>query len=170
MNPVGGGKLAADSPVLKELAEKVGAKSVAELSIRFVRSNPDVDTMLCGMSKPSDVDDTVAAAERGAFDAAQLATIEEFFAARSRENVKFCTQCNYCMPCPQGINIPSILSAVYEDRFLGLKDGAKRTYQWAGRVKADACVRCGACEAKCTQKLKIADEMAYAAETYGKKG
>ena len=167
MNPVGGGKFAEESPVLTKLAREVGAASVADLAVRFVLSNPNVDTILCGMNKLSDVDDTIASAERPVFDADQLKAIDEFFEKFSRKNVGFCTACRYCMPCPTGINIPAIMGAIYEDKFLGLKQGAKRQYRWAGKVKADACIRCGQCEEKCTQSLKIMEEMAYAAGEYG---
>jgi uncharacterized protein len=167
MNPVGGGKFAEESPVLTKLANEVGATSVADLAVRFVLSNANVDTILCGISKSSDVDDTVASADRPAFDADQLKAIDNFFEQYSRKSVGFCTACRYCMPCPTGINIPAIMGAIYEDKFLGLKQGAKRAYRWAGKVKADACIRCGECEKKCTQSLKIMDEMAYAAKEYG---
>jgi len=71
------------------------------------------------------------------------------------------------MPCPTGIQIPQIMGAIYEDRFLGLREGAKGAYRWAARdVKASACIKCRKCEQKCTQKLPIVQEMEYAAKTY----
>ncbi len=172
MNPVGGGKFAENSPVLMPLAERLGAVSVADLAVRYVASNPSVDTMLCGMSKPSDVEDTVASVARGAFSDVQVGTIRDYIAERSREKVSFCTGCNYCMPCPQGIQIPQIMGAIYEDRFLGLKEGAKNAYRWATRnVKPDACTKCGACENKCTQNLEIMRELEYALREYaGERG
>lgn len=166
MNPVGGGKFAENSLVMMELAQQVGAESVADLAVRFVASNPYVDTMLCGMTRLSDVDATVVSAGRRAFTADQLGVIRAFFDKRSRENSKFCTGCNYCMPCPQGIEIPQIMGAIYEERFLGLKEGARGAYNWATRnVKPSACVECRACEEKCTQKLGIVDELKYAEKT-----
>jgi predicted aldo/keto reductase-like oxidoreductase len=170
MNPVGGGQLAEQSPVLLQLAEQVGAVSVPDMAVRYVLSNPDVDTILCGMNKPSDVDDTVASAERDPFTRDQIARIDAFIADRQGENVGFCTGCNYCMPCPQGIKIPQVMSCIHQDRFLGLKEAAKRQYNagWGvGKIKADACKQCGQCEPKCTQGLEIMKEMAYAAAQYG---
>lgn len=167
MNPVGGGKLAEHSPVLDDLVKQVDAESLADLAVRWVLSNPNVTTIISGISKPSDVDDTVASGERGPLDAEQMKTVTTFFNELSREKVGFCTGCKYCMPCPTGINIPAIMSCVYEDRFLGLKSGAKGAYRWAGKVKADACIKCGKCEEKCTQHLNIIEEMACAAAEYG---
>jgi len=56
---------------------------------------------------------------------------------------------------------------VYEDRFWGLREAASKRYRSMKEPRADACVACGECEAKCTQNLKIAGEMRYAAENFG---
>ena len=166
MNPVGGGKLTGESEVIMKLATELGAESVAELAVRYVLSNPNVDTILCGMSKPSDVDHTVASAARGAFTQDQAKTVDDFFASLSREESGFCTGCKYCMPCPAGINIPGIMTAVYEHRFLGLTEQARKSYVRATKdVTPDACTDCGACEEKCTQTLQVRAELEYAMQT-----
>ena len=167
MNPVGGGKFAEQSPVLQQLADEVGAASVADLASRFVFSNPNVDTMLCGMSKKTDVGDAIASVGRGVFSEDQIKMINEFFGKLSRENVSFCTSCGYCRPCPEGIKIPSIMSAIYDERFLGFKEGAKSAYTNATRgVKSDACKECGECEEKCTQGIRIIEELKYATSAF----
>ena len=167
MNPVGGGKLAEESPVLLQLANEVGAESVADLAVRYVLANPNVDTILCGMSKPSDVDDTIESAGRPAFPAGTVERINSFFEQLSREQVHFCTACGYCQPCPAGIKIPSVMGAIYDDRFLGLKENAKQAYHGATReVKTTACTECGKCEEKCTQGLEIIKELKWAFSQY----
>ncbi len=170
MNPIGGGKFAEDSPVLMELAARVGAVSVADLAARFALSNPAVDSILCGLSKPSDADDTIASVERGPFGEQEMLAVRAFVDERTPAKTGFCTGCNYCMPCPQGIEIPQIMGAVYEDRVLGLTRGARNAYGWATRsVKVSACVRCGQCEEKCTQHLSIMEDLEYAGRTYEEK-
>jgi hypothetical protein len=160
MNPVGGGKLTEESSVFSRLAADVGAASVTDLAVRYVLTNPNVDTILCGMSRIADADDTMAAAERTPFDAAQMGRINQFLAERTRESVHFCTACGYCQPCPAGIQIPGIMAALYEDRFLGLAKSAVGPYTGATRdVKPTACTECGTCESKCTQNLAIMDEL-----------
>ncbi len=161
MNPVGGGKLTENSPVIMEVAGKLGVASVPELAVRYVLSNPNVDTILCGISKPADSDATIAAAGQPALSADRIETVNAFFEARSREGVGFCTGCQYCMPCPVGINIPAVLGALYEARFLGLTGDARRTYAHAAK---DACTECGACEGKCTQRLSVRAELIQARE------
>lgn len=171
MNPVGGGKLSEASPVLMKLAKEVGAVSVPDLAVRYVLSNPNVDTILCGMTRQRDVDDTIQSAEQDAFSREQLKTIHEFMQGLNRRNVKACTQCGYCEPCPEGIKISNIMNAVYEDRILGLKKSAKKIYQRAVRdVTPDACRDCGRCELKCTQNIPIVRELNAAMEAYGTNG
>ncbi len=171
MNPCGGGCFAEDSEVMMGLAREVGAASVAELAVRYVYSNPHVDTMLCGMTRKSDIDDSLAAVGKGGFSEAQLAAIDRFFRERSKEKVKFCTGCKYCMPCPAGINIPAVMNLVYRDRVLGLRQGSVKDYQlgWIIGQTADKCLKCGACEKKCTQHLNIMQEMEYAHRNFSGK-
>ena len=165
MNPVGGGKLAEHSPLLLKLAHNVGAVSVADLAVRYVLSNPNVDTILCGMTKTADVDDTVASADRPGFAPDAMALIEKTLDAVMGAQKAFCTACRYCMPCPQGIDIPAVMGWLFDERHWGFADLAKRRYKNHQGPKADACINCGKCEPKCTQKLRIAEEMACAART-----
>ena len=167
MNPVGGGKLTEESPVLKQLAAEVGAESVPDLAIRFVLSQPFVDTIISGISRLSDVDDTVSSAGKEVFDSGQMKVIADFMHRLTPENVSFCTACKYCMPCPHGIDIPTVMGCIYDDRFLGLADSAASRYGRIKSAKADACVECGECEEKCTQHLPIMTEMKFAVRRFG---
>ena len=169
MNPVGGGRLAEPSPVLVELVRETGAESVADLALRYVLSNPNVDTIIPGINKPSDVDDAIAAVEAGPLAQDQLAYLNEFVQRMADEKAAFCTGCRYCMPCPLYIEIPSVMNAVFEDRQWGLANSARRRYHRINGVKADACVECGQCEDKCTQQLNIIEAMRYAQERFGDK-
>jgi uncharacterized protein len=168
MNPVAGGRLVGSSPQLLELAAEVGAEDVPDLALRWILSNPNVNTFISGVSRSSDADAAVAAANAGPFSSEQVARINSWIRERSRQNTNFCTACGYCQPCPQGINIPAIMARIYEDRFWGLTDTAIARYRKLKEPRAGACVACGECQAKCTQKLKIAREMRYAAERYEK--
>ena len=166
MNPVGGGKLAAQSPVFQRLAEQVGAVSVNELALRYVISQQYVTTMINGLSNPSDVDNSIAAVQEPAFTEGQLEEIEHFLDSLAKENVGFCTACGYCLPCPQGIDIPAVLECVYQERFLGFKEHARKHYQKLKGPRAEACTACGKCEGKCTQGLHVIEEMKYARQEY----
>jgi predicted aldo/keto reductase-like oxidoreductase len=162
---VGGGRFGEDSPVFRDIIREVGAESVSELAVRYVASHPHIDTMLNGIESPADVDRTLAAVSKPRFTAAQMTRIEAFARGLFRESVGFCTACLYCLPCPQGINIPRVMTAIYEHRFLKLEAAARRTYA-SLNPKPGVCTSCGQCVPKCTQKLNIPEQMAYAARTF----
>ena len=71
-----------------------------------------------------------------------------------------CTGCNYCMPCPQGISIPSLFAAYNESYSLGWRTGFFN-YMLSIGVTSDEprfasnCVECGACVTKCPQHIDI---------------
>ena len=166
MNPVGGGRLTQPSRVLRELAERVGAASTADLAVRYVMSNPHVDTILCGMTKPSDVDDTIRSTDSGPLDRKQMNHINAFLDTIAKERKRFCTGCRYCIPCPKGIDIPAIMGAIFDDRVLDYKDAACSRYKNMKPPKADICAHCGTCKEKCPQKLDVPTELEYANMTY----
>jgi predicted aldo/keto reductase-like oxidoreductase len=170
MNPVAGGRFAENSAVFRPLLDKLGAVSCADLAIRYVLSNPNIDTLISGVNKIADVDDTLASAARGLFSAEECAEVAAFVDGLSRRNVGFCTACGYCMPCPQEVNIPQVMEAVYTERFLGFHGNAVAHQRlignspWVPGKGAAACTACGTCVPKCTQHLPIPDEMAFARE------
>ena len=167
MNPVGGGRLAQPSSVLEVLAAGVGANSVPDLAIRYQMSNPGIDTILSGISKPGDVTASVRSVEAGAFNPDALKKIENVLDHVAAARKSFCTGCAYCMPCPQGIDIPGVMSAILEERLWGMKSEAISRYRDLKGPKADECIHCGTCEEKCPQHLDIMDEIENANLAYG---
>ena len=76
----------------------------------------------------------------------------------------FCRRCEYCQPCPRGIDIPTIfLLQGYSTRY-GLQEWAMERYQ-PMPAKISDCADCGECEEKCPYSLPIR-EMLKEAETY----
>jgi predicted aldo/keto reductase-like oxidoreductase len=160
MGPVGGGRLAAPT----ELSQRLGSGNLNtyELALRFVLGNPGVCCALSGMQSVDMVEKNVAVASlEEPMSEAQWKAIGE-----SMENLKkfselYCTGCNYCQPCPQGIEIPKIFLAYTYHNVYGMKELAKKTWdnyvnneKKPGCTSAD-CVDCGLCEEKCPQHLKI---------------
>jgi predicted aldo/keto reductase-like oxidoreductase len=165
MGPVGGGRLGAPSAVIQEML-KGKTKSTAEMALRFVLANQNVSLALSGMSTIEMVEENAAVASiPGVLTLEELKKVEEMLQENKRLSELYCTGCNYCMPCPQGLNIPHIFKLMNYNRVYGLKDYAKEEYN---KLKiqgnktgnpADACVECGACEAKCPQHLKIINQL-----------
>ena len=165
MNPVGGGILAEGSPVMERA---LGHDRLVETAHRYLAGDPNVNTILCGMSKPSDITSTLENYAKPPMTDEERGIVEGVTAKLSKESVGFCTECKYCMPCPQGLNIPGIMHIVYLDRLLQCPEVARFQYRWVANPEkhntASDCTECGECEAKCTQKLDIMEQMKYAAK------
>ncbi len=167
MNPVAGGKLGEDSKVFDVKVRATGCRSLADLAIRYVLANPDVDTLLCGMTCRRDVDSTVAAAKTGGLEPKIAKEAAAFTDSLTKENMLYCTSCGYCMPCPQGVEIPKVLDAIHNYRTLGFEESARRQYAHLDGKSAEACNACGMCVVRCTQGIDVIAEMDYARETLG---
>jgi len=164
MGPVGGGRLAAPSKALMGMIGKP-VNSTAELALRFVLSNPNVSAALSGMSTLEMVEENVATASiETSLTLAERKHILEALEEKKKLADLYCTGCGYCMPCPNGVDIPKNFELMNYNRLYGLEDYAKRQYQrLAERVVdglpkpawAAACQECGECEEKCPQNIEI---------------
>jgi hypothetical protein len=81
-----------------------------------------------------------------------------------------CTQCEYCLPCPNGVSIPRIFEIYNEAIMYDEYGGARWAYmnQVAADARADNCIECGECEAACPQSIEIIDWLAKAHEVLNK--
>ena len=172
MNPLAGGFLVEDSPVLQQaVLGAVGINDPVEAAHRYLAGDENIDTILCGINKTSDITSTIDNYSKPPLTPQQRTDLESAMAKISSKAMGFCTGCRYCMPCPEGIDIPAMMNIVYLDRLLQMSDRARAAYQ--GLVNVDnspaRCTQCGQCEEKCTQHLKITEELKYLIERFGKK-
>jgi len=160
MGPVGGGRLGSSSDAALGLAD--GVKSTPELALRFVLSNPNVTIALSGMQNMQQLEENVATVSSlGELTREDHARIEA--AERERKELLglYCTGCGYCMPCPEGVDIPANLEILNLERVFGLTDHAKAKY--ASLVgKAALCRLCGKCLEECPQDIDIPTRLAEA--------
>ena len=72
-----------------------------------------------------------------------------------------CTACSYCLPCPQGVNIPHNLR-LYNDLFM-FNDPEINFILYnqmtSPEQPASNCAECGECEERCPQHIKIIEEL-----------
>jgi uncharacterized protein len=137
-----------------------GALRNRALALRFELSR-GMDVVIPGMDAVEQVEENAAAGERSEqLGAAEIAALEE---ERKLWGNAFCRRCGYCLPCPNGLNIP----------FLFLIDGYYTRYEltdWAlARLSAlpkkfTDCAECGECLEKCPYGLPIPDMMKEAAK------
>lgn len=173
MGPVGGGRIAG---LPMDVAEKHGiaVRSSAELALRFVFANPNVDCALSGMGTLAMVEENAATAANAApLSPDEVAAVNAAMEENKRLADLYCTGCNYCTPhCPEEVNIPHIFQAMNYYRVYGLKEHAQNHYnaiggQWVKGKKADACVECGTCEEYCPQKIAIREQLKECLEVFG---
>ena len=171
MGPVAGGRLGVRSEVLAEMVP--GVDRVPELALRFVLANPNVTLALSGMSTMQHVtENTAVAADEVSLTEGDVALIREQLERLSEMAKLYCTGCEYCMPCPQGVKIPRIFELYNLGQVYGLWGVAKEGYaripeRRDGGAQADECIECGECEEKCPQNIEIRAQLkaAHAALT-----
>ena len=165
MGPLGGGRLLSPEEA-GSLAEGMDI-SAAALALRFAFSNADISVTLSGMSTMEQVEENVATA--AAFDGlthAQRERLEQMAHEKQKLADLYCTGCAYCMPCPNGVDIPQIF--LLRNRKVVYNHAPARTQYHllsAEGKGADQCVECGECEEKCPQNIKIIDQLAEAHQT-----
>jgi len=174
MGPVGGGRLGAPSDVIKSLLKDKPA-STAEMAMRFVLANSNVDVSLSGMSDLAMLEENaLVAAREGQLTPAELEQVKAMMEENKKLAQLYCTSCNYCLPCPQEIKIPHIFNIMNNHRVYGLTDHAKNAYGqvirgegWVKSADASKCIECGVCEEKCPQKLPIIKQLQETHRTLG---
>ena len=166
MGPVGGGRLGAPSEVIQSLLKEKPA-STAEMALRFVLANDNADIVLSGMENLAQLEENAkVAAATGKLTDAELAQVKAMMEENAALAKLYCTRCDYCKPCPAGINIAHIFNIMNNHRVYGLIDHAKFAYGqvirgegWVKSADATKCTACGECETKCPQKLPIIEQL-----------
>jgi hypothetical protein len=167
MGPVGGGRLGAPSEKIQGML-KTRRISTAEMALRFVLANENVDMALSGMENMNMVNQNFDIASlTGHLTEEEVSQINTMMEENKNLAKLYCTGCNYCKPCPAGIEIAAILEIMNLHRVYEVTEHAKRAYlelingwSWLKSTAASACTACGECEKKCPQKLPIIKQLA----------
>lgn len=173
MGPVGGGRLGAPSKVILDLLPGKFTSS-AELALRFVLTNNNVNIALSGVSSVEQLEENVRVASNvSPLSTLEINKIETMMKENERLEGLYCTGCNYCMPCPSGLNIPEIFKIMNYHRVYQISDYARQTYAeigkkpWMNYENAASCSECGECEKKCPQRLSIIEQLKETHKTLG---
>jgi uncharacterized protein len=169
MEPLLGGKLATSLPKKAEaiLRQQSADESSAAWGLKWVWNQSEVTLLLSGMNEMAQLEENLALADAAKANMMSVAENEALDKAISvfRESYKVpCTGCNYCMPCPQQINIPALFTAYNASFAVSRMYGMNAYITSAGALSAEphfasACVKCGACESRCPQHIAIRDSL-----------
>ena len=173
MEPLKGGILAGKMPhEAEEIFRNANPnKSNAEWALEWVLNNRNVTCVLSGMNSIEQIDENIRIAEDTdplSMSFEDMETIE-LVKRVLRNSLKInCSTCGYCMPCPQGVNIPECMK-IYNEKYLFEHKGFINQsfmdyYQYVGGImgnegRAGKCNGCGKCLRKCPQKLDIISEL-----------
>ncbi|MDR2601712.1 MAG: aldo/keto reductase [Spirochaetaceae bacterium] len=160
MEPLLGGRLAAGLPAsaIKIFAEVNPTLTPAAWALRWLWAQNETACVLSGSNSAAQMEENLKTAEgAGPLAENELAAYEKVksvFAAAYKIN---CTGCNYCMPCPKGVNIPGCFAAYNASFAQNFKTGMQQFLTSAGLNGGSPyfCVNCGKCETHCPQKLPV---------------
>ena len=167
MEPLRGGALAnlneKAANVLK--AENPDA-SVASWGIRYAASLPNVLAVLSGMNEIEQLEDNLKTVNNfKPLTDRERELLTEAAAIYNSSGAIPCTGCEYCLPCPAGVNIPRVFSIYNYYKIVGFRIPFDNGYSSLDKKeKASSCIGCGFCAKKCPQHLMIPDYMKEIAE------
>ncbi|MDR0553455.1 MAG: aldo/keto reductase [Treponema sp.] len=165
MEPLLGGKLATGLPPgAVEIFKKADPSlSPAGWALRWLWNQEEATVILSGMNSPEQLMENVTLTDEalpGCLSAEQQQVYRDVMAVVNSSYRVRCTGCNYCMPCPRGVNIPGCFAAYNTSFSMGFVQGMQQyitstapTSERTSGVRL--CVKCGKCESHCPQRLPI---------------
>jgi predicted aldo/keto reductase-like oxidoreductase len=172
MEPLLGGKLVTGLPqaALDIFRQANPGLSPAGWGLNWVWNQPEVTLLLSGMSDMAQLEENqrlADAARPGMLGEAEMGVYREALEVINRAYKIRCTGCNYCMPCPRGVNIPGCFAAYNASFAIGYVAGMKQfvtsTALTSERSSSPGlCVKCGHCESRCPQHLPIIKSLGMA--------
>lgn len=165
MEPLRGGSLTRKAPdAVTELWNSNPTKrSQAEWALQWLLNQPEVAMALSGMTAMEHVVENVAIANRsgvGVLTDEEVALVDKAREEYINACPVPCTACQYCMPCPEEIQIPRILGMYNDGYMYDRHSGSQYAYQQLPEdQRADKCIECRECEEKCPQNFDIPEAL-----------
>lgn len=172
MEPLLGGRLASLTDHLNaRLKEREPEESIASWAFRFSGTFPNVLTVLSGMTYMEHLEDNIRTySPLRSLNEEEMALLEDTAQVMISYPSVPCTTCEYCMPCPYGINIPGIFSHYNKSINEGNVTSSSQDPNYAKARKAfligydrkipklrqaNHCIACNQCKPHCPQNIDI---------------
>jgi len=164
MEPLKGGRLASAPPSVQKIWDSAKTKRTpVEWALSWVWNQPEVSLVLSGMSSLHQVKENIEFANSSKTKMLSTEELSLFEEVKKEYQKLFpipCTNCQYCLPCPQGVNIPKVFEIYINCFAYQNAQIEKKQYQFLPpEEQAENCVSCKKCESLCPQKIKISEEL-----------
>ncbi len=165
MEPLLGGNLVSPPEGIRVILDSAKKKRTpADWALQWLWNKPEVTLVLSGMSTMDQVKQNIESAcssEIGTLSQDELELILRVQKKYNEFNPIPCTKCGYCMPCPNGVDIPRNFELYNEAVVLDHFNLNRNIYHqvFPEEVRAGACIQCKNCEEKCPQKILISEWM-----------
>jgi predicted aldo/keto reductase-like oxidoreductase len=176
MEPMRGGKLVNKIPgeVQKIWDGAATKRTPAEWAMRWIWNQPEAAVVLTGASSLDQITENIGMIKNAEVNSLTAEDLALFDRARAfyRSKLKVdCTSCAYCIPCPNGVDIPSNFQLYNEIFLFNDKDFSPFFYNnmMEKSQQGSNCVECGVCMEKCPQKIDIVKELKEAVKALEKK-
>jgi uncharacterized protein len=173
MEPLLGGNLTRAPQAIQALWDTAAhQRTPADWALQWLWNKPEVAVVLSGMSTMEQVEQNVASADLsavGSLSAEELALVAQVKEKYGAICPIPCTACEYCMPCPSGVNIPRNFAVYNQGVMWDRPDESRReyTHDLEDAQRASHCTQCRQCETKCPQHIEISEWMTYVDEVLG---
>jgi predicted aldo/keto reductase-like oxidoreductase len=161
MEPILGGRIVDPPDRIRDLWDTAKVKrKPADWALQWVWDQPEVSVVLSGMSTMQHVIENVKSADSSGISTLtqdELDLIDKVREQYHEISPIPCTKCDYCLPCPNGVNIPRNFEIYNQGIMFDKVDTACQAYNhWFSEdQRADNCIECLECEEKCPQGILI---------------
>jgi len=172
MEPLRGGGLSNAPKVVAEVYDGYSVKRCpSEWAFRYLANMQGVNSIVSGMSNIDQLKENLAIFSGDDLIPGCVSQAEHDIINAARKAYQSivtipCTTCNYCLPCPQGVAIPTAFSLYNDGNRFEFYDQVRRSYMFnrRGGRGAEKCNECGECIKKCPQNINIPEQLKVAHE------